>query len=109
MNNKKMLAESSNWFVSGLLGLVILLIYIISPESNSKDFIFYESIFFIYLGSLFVFSFLDEKRLYINQGLMWLCCHLSFPQTRYMALVYATIFYLFACYDFYKWMFIQDA
>ena len=51
-----------------------------------------------YLGLLFACAYAAPRRLYVLRALAFLAEHLSYPQRRYMALVYAAVFFGVASY-----------
>ena len=51
-----------------------------------------------YLGLLFACAYAAPRRLYVFRALAFVAEHLSYPRQRYMALVYAAVFFGVAGY-----------
>lgn len=60
--------------------------------------LFAEASLFYYLGCLLVLAYLRPGLFWLSQGLIWICEHFSFPKGRFMALVYASLFFAYAAW-----------
>lgn len=69
--------------------------------------LFFEASFFCYLGAVFLYAYFNPKQMAVFRGIMWICNYLSFPQGRFMAIVYSALFFLYGVWLSYQWLFME--
>jgi len=85
----------------------VLLAVLLATNFTTETKLFYEAVFFLYLGSIFFASYFYQRSLLLFNFIIMVCEKLSYPQSKKMAFVYAAIFFGFGCWDFYQWLFIE--
>lgn len=87
-----------------ILGAVFVLGYSASIADGDHG-IFLEASFFFALSALFWLSYFRTKWLFLFEGIAWIFGTWSFPQKKYMTVVYSLAFFCYGGWLFYRWLF----
>ncbi len=92
---------------SFVLGLLVFL-YVMAPSKENNNFLFYEAAFFLFLGCVFLYAYFQPNKLLVCRFIIWLCRWMSYPEGKYMAIIFALAFLGFGLWSFYSWLFVEN-
>ena len=90
---------------SVILGLLPVYLYYVATSQADDNRLFFEGIFFWYLGIVFILSARYAKQIYLLQAIDYVFKNFAVVGGRYRTLIYGIGFCIVAAIVHYRWLF----